>query len=87
MQKFPLSIKEFIGTFVFAFSVFSTKSPYVFAVVLMVMSLLLPGATFNPAITLSSAYATNGSMKNAAMCVTSQVLAGITAFMVNKYTF
>jgi glycerol uptake facilitator-like aquaporin len=87
MQKFPLSIKEFIGTLIFAFSVFSTKSPYVFAVVLMVMSVLLPGATFNPAITLSSAYATNGSMTKAMTCVMAQVLGGITAFMVHKHAF
>ena len=85
MQELP--IKEFIGTLVFAFSVFSTKSPYVFAVVLMVVSILLPGATFNPAITLSSAYATKGCMSKAMLCVTAQVLAGIIAFMANKYAF
>jgi len=85
MQKLPLIAKEFIGTLVFAFAIFKTKSPYVFAVVLAVMAILLPGATFNPAITISSAYVSGGSMPNAMLCVMTQIFAGIAAFMATKW--
>ena len=85
MAKLPLYLKEFIGTFVFAFAVFNTKSPYIFAVALVVMSLLLPGATFNPVITISSAYMSSGPKTRALISTATQIFAGIVAFMANKY--
>lgn len=81
---FARALIEFIGTFVFL-SVILSKGEAVPIAIALAAAIFFGGGDYNPAATITSAFAGNLRIIPAILIVVAQVAAGLSAYGFNKF--